>query len=913
MRKFLESVAEDMIKRFGTDLSRVVVVFPNKRASLFLNKYLAKLVGTPIWSPRYITISELFRSHSSLVVGDPLKLICELYDSYLLKTGFDETLDHFFSWGQLLISDFDDIDKNMADADKVFENVHDLHQFDDTEFLTDEQKEILKQFFKNFINNSEESELKQRFLNLWIHLSEIYHDFRQRLEQQGIAYEGMLYRKVAQDDSQVFEYDHYLFVGFNVLQTVERKLFRRLKDAGKAVFYWDYDDYYVSNDHAEAGFFLKQYMLEFPNAITDRTIFQQFKDKKEISYISSTTEDAQARYLPKWFSYNKRIKDDTDTAVVMCDENLLQSVIHCLPDDLEKVNITTGYPLINMPICSLVMNLLSLYHQGVRKKYQLRRLERHPYYSFIAEELLMEDAPVDNMSTLQWIQKIIKQIGSHEILDPLAADSLFKAYTLLNRLYDLMNDGLTIDPITMQRLIQQLFQSTTIPFHGEPAEGVQIMGVLETRNLDFKHVILLSCNEGNMPKNVNDASFIPHSIRKAYGLTTVEHKVAVYSYYFHRLLQRAKDITIMYNNSTEGGQRGEMSRFMLQLMVESGHDINKQALIPSHKIPNRNVESISKDNAILARMEEMRLHRISPTAINHYLKCPLLFYYIDVKEIKEDYPVDDDIDNRIFGNIFHKAAEMMYNRMKDHEGIVSKKAIEEMLKQRVEIGRLTDKAMCEEYFKTQKMPELNGIQIIERAVIIRYLIRLLEIDTRMAPFRIIGNELRVDGIVNATMPDGLLPIKVSGIIDRLDEVTDTTTHQKIIRVVDYKTGKSKFMNDIKEIDGVFDHSDSKIHADYYLQTMLYASLVSNNKKYNPDRLPVSPALLFIQHSAAEDYDPTLCIAKKKITDIRDYLEAFNEGIEHILTDIYTPENVFSPTNNRDNCKNCPYKHLCGIS
>lgn len=910
MKKFLEYVADDIILRFGTNLSKVAVVFPNKRASLFLNQYLAKSAGKPIWSPTYITISELFRQHSTLVVGDPLKLICELYNSYLRQTGFDETLDHFFSWGQLLIADFDDIDKNMVDADKVFENVEDIHHYDNTEYLTDDQKEALKQFFKNFIDVSEESELKQRFINLWMHLADIYHDYNEQLKQQGIAYEGMLYREVASDEHLSFEHEHYLFIGFNVLQKVERQLFHRLKDDGKALFYWDYDEYYLKNEHAEAGHFLRQYLQEFPNTLTDLSIFRHFNDTKKITYISSTTENAQARYLPTWLSTEDRIVDDKDTAVVMCDENLLQSVILCLPDEVKDVNITTGYPLINMPICSLVINLLSLYYQGVIRKYQLRRLRHHPYYSLITDDLIFKDAPVDNCSTIRWIQQVIKDIGTHDISDPLAADSLFSVYTLLTRLYDLMNNGLSIDTTTLQRLIIQLFQSTSIPFHGEPAKGLQIMGVLETRNIDFKHVLLLSCNEGNMPKNINDASFIPHSIRKAYGLTTVEHKVAVYSYYFHRLLQRAEDITILYNNSTEGSQRGEMSRFMLQMMVESKHTIHKKTLVPRHNIQNLSPLIVRKDDNIMQRLEEMRKNRISPTAINHYLKCPLLFYFIDVKEITEDVIIDDKIDNRIFGNIFHKAAELLYNNMKDRDGNISKKIISEIKKNTAVIERVTDKAIRKEYFKTENMPELNGMQLVNRSVIIHYLKRLLDIDERLAPFRIVGNELRVNGVVYAQTVNGSLPVNVSGIIDRLDEVYDPVTKMYKIRVVDYKTGGRVFKNNVKVLEDVFDHSVEDRHSDYYLQTMLYASLVSDDKQYNPQNLPVSPALLFIQHAAAADYDPTLCINKQKITDIKEYHDKFIKGIAELFSEILNPEIEFRPTNNRDFCKKCIYKRMC---
>ena len=243
-KTFLEYVAEDIIGKYGTDLSRIAVVFPNKRAALFLNEHLARLAGQPVWSPAYITISDLFRQHTDLKTADPIKLICDIHKSFTKCTGIDETLDHFYGWGQLLLADFDDIDKNMADADSIFCNLKDIHELDDISYLDNEQKEMLARFFANFSDDID-SELKKRFLSLWSHFGDIYHDYNRRLTEQGIGYEGAIYRKVASEQTLHLKYDKYLFVGFNLLQKVERMLFSRLMKEGKAKFYWDFDEYYM--------------------------------------------------------------------------------------------------------------------------------------------------------------------------------------------------------------------------------------------------------------------------------------------------------------------------------------------------------------------------------------------------------------------------------------------------------------------------------------------------------------------------------------------------------------------------------------------------------------------------------------------------------------------------------------------
>ena len=308
MKSFLESVASELLTRFGTDMSRVAVVFPNKRASLFLNDHLARLAGRPLWSPAYVTISELFRNQSSLQVADPILLVCELHRCFIQCTGTNETLDHFYGWGQLLLSDFDDVDKNMAPAERVFANVRDLHELDDVSYLTPEQRELIRRFFSNF-TDEHNSELKQRFLRLWSHIGDIYHTYNDILSSQGLAYEGAIYRQVATADTLPSDYDTYVFVGFNLLHQVEQMLISRLQDAGRAI---------VIQDTTE-------------------------QPPRQLTYICAPTENIQARYVSQWLT-PERIADGRHTAIVLCNEGLLQAVIHCLPDEVEKVNIPRSWP-----------------------------------------------------------------------------------------------------------------------------------------------------------------------------------------------------------------------------------------------------------------------------------------------------------------------------------------------------------------------------------------------------------------------------------------------------------------------------------------------------------------------------------------------------------------------------------------
>ena len=981
MKAFLKIVAKDMLEKYGTDMSDIAVVFPNKRASLFLNNYLAQLAHKPIWTPTYITISDLFRRHSDLKVADPIKSICDLHKTFVKCTGIDETLDHFYGWGQLLLADFDDVDKNMVDAKQLFANLSDIHELDDVSYLTDYQKEMIRKFFSNF-SDDHNSELKKRFLQLWCHFYDIYTEFNQRMTEQGLAYEGALYRSVVSNESIEFRHKKYLFVGFNMMQVVELNLLNRLKKQGKAAFYWDYDQYYMDGNN-EAGHYIRQYLPYYPNELADypqQEIYNNMTKNKDITYISAPTENIQARYVNSWLKENGRYKMGRNVAIVLSDESLLQSVIHSLPQEVVSINITIGYPLQQTPFYSLIQQLIQLQGIGHPKQGDTYRLHyvlialRHPYTRYISEkytELLakldeqkrfypsreflsldgdegltllfrnLEEATASqdeyNRKLITYLLDVLRTIGTHakELNDPLFHESLYRTYTLLNRLQDLIIAGdLQVDIITLERLIQQLIQTTSIPFHGEPAEGIQVMGVLETRNLDFDHILVLSCNEGKLPKGVNDSSFIPYSLRKAYGLTTVENKVAIFAYYFHSMLQRAHDITLTYNNATEDGQSGEMSRFMLQMMVESQHSIRRKTLVAGQKPLRPAYSDAQKTDEVMAVLDNIKM--ITPTFLNTYQRCQKQFYYKYVKGLLEPDEIDEDeVDNKIFGNIFHRAAELFYYTFAskddiatDDQGkqrlirpiVITADNLDHALKDTSLVYRLVDQAFREELFKVSSSdyhPKYNGLQLINKEVIASYLRQLITIDRRQAPFTIIGMEIVVSTTLGVATARGQKLFRIGGFIDRLDSVAASGNPSALgnlaerIRVIDYKTGRSRTSHP-KDIEEVFSTQPLAIgkHNDYYLQAILYSLIVKNDRRYNPAQEPVSPGLLFIQNAGADDYDPTLKLGKELLTDVAPLEAEFTDHLRSLLADIYDPALPLKPTEDKKRCVFCPYAALC---
>lgn len=957
MESFLKLVAADLYKHTKGNLAHTAVVFPNKRAGLFFNEYLAQESDSPIWSPAYVSISELFRSLSPWEVGDPVKLVCELYKIFRRETQSTETLDDFYFWGEMLISDFDDADKNKVDTDKLFSNLQNLRNImDDYTFIDDEQEEAIRQFFQNF-SIERRTALKERFISLWDVLGNIYKGFRESLASQNIAYEGMMYRHVIEHlDVDKLPYEKYVFVGFNVLNKVEHTLFTQLKDAGKAVFYWDYDEFYMKENRQavthEAGEFIRRNLRDFPSPLSGE-LFKNLSKPKEVHYIASSTENAQARYLPQWIR-NNLTTPEKETAVVLCNEALLQPVLHSLPAEVKHVNITMGFPLSQTPVYSFLIALLELHTHGFNFKsgrytfQSVVTLLKHPYTRQLTgqAELLEKELTRNNRfyplpgelgkdefltrlftplsgnlnlcirlsETLQQVAGIYQANTSGtedtDAFNQLYRESLFKAYTTINRFRTLIEeDELTVQSETFRRLLVKVLSATNIPFHGEPAIGMQVMGVLETRNLDFRHLVLLSVNEGQLPKSGGDSSFIPYNLRKAFGMTTIEHKIAVYAYYFYRLLQRAERITLMYNTSSDGLNRGEWSRFMLQFLIEWPHPITRQFLEAGQSPQGTSPITVEKTPDVMRRMQslfDVRANpkaKFSPSALNYYLDCPLKFYYRYVAGLSAPDEVSAEIDSATFGSIFHYAAEHIYKDLTTHGKVINKEALETLLRNEVKLQDYVDTAFKKLFFNVpqNEKPEYNGIQLINSAVIARYLKQLLQNDLRYAPFTFIASEMEVDEPIDIQTPKGVIKSRIGGIIDRMDSKDGT------LRIVDYKTGGDA--DTPPHVESLF--IPDKKRSNYVFQTFLYAAIMCRKQP----TMKIAPALLYIHRAATETYSPVIQMGeprkpKEAVEDFSKYEKEYRERLQGLLEEIFNPEKSFTQTEIIEKCTYCDFKALC---
>lgn len=955
METFLKQVAHDLYNKTEGNFTKVAIVFPNKRASLFFNEYLAQESDRPIWSPTYVSISELFRQSSDLSIADPIKLVCDLYKVFQKATGSKETLDDFYFWGEMLIADFDDADKNMADTHALFSNLKDLNELmDNYDFLEEGQKEALSQFFHNFSIN-QVTELKQRFISMWNVLGDIYAEYKALLESQSIAYEGMLYRQVIEQlDVEALPYNKYIFVGFNVLNKVEHTLFKKLNEAGKAMFYWDYDTFYLNKTPHEAGEFIRRNLRGFPSELP-ASFFDNLNQPKEVTFIESPTENGQVRYLPQWIRENLT-SQEKETAVVLCNEALLQPVLHALPDNVKHINITMGFPLSQTPAYSFVNALMELHTSGYNPnngRYlfaEVISVLKHPYTRQLSPEAekleqtltrdnrfyplpseLKQDNVLEllftprrnNLDLCSMLSEALKEVAviyqqqaaSHsDAFDQLYRESLFKTYTLVNRFHTLIESKeLNVQAGTFQRLLTRVMSSSSIPFHGEPAIGMQVMGVLETRNLDFRHLIMLSVNEGQLPKAGGDSSFIPYNLRKAFGMTTIDHKIAVYAYYFYRLMQRAEKVTLVYNTATDGINRGELSRFMLQFLIEWGYPVLRKQLEAAQSPQSSAPIIIEKTPDVMERMKSVFDIRsnpkalISPSALNCYLDCPLKFYYKYVALLSAPDEVTADIDSAKFGSIFHYAAEHIYKDLTAHGKLISRENLETLLKDEVRLQTYVDNGFKELFFNLpqNEQPEYNGIQLINSAVIVKYIQQLLRNDLRYAPFTFVGSEQRIFENIEICTSTGDIQSRIGGIIDRIDSKGES------LRIVDYKTGGDA--DTPANVQSLF--IPDKKRSNYVFQTFLYASIVCKKLREKNDSRLVAPALLYIHRAASENYSPVIQMGeprkpKEPVDNFAQYEGDFRENLKTLLEDIFNPDISFTQTEIEDKCAYCDFKALC---
>lgn len=949
MKPFLKAVAEDIYQRFGNNLSRTAVIFPGKRAGLFFNQYLVECAGHPIWAPPYITISELFDKLSPLKVEAPIRQVCLLHEIFNAHTHRSEPLDEFYYWGELMLSDFDDIDKNMVDAESLFVNLADIKAINSRfDYLTDEQKEVLQRFFGNFRNEEQQSQIKARFIELWQVMGAIYKEFRARLYSQSLSYEGMQYRDVIEHfDNSMLTYDHYVIVGFNVLNNVERRLFDNLQASGKAIFYWDYDKYYYENPQHEAGLFVRENIERYGNALTDHNIYDNLSRLPEINYVSASTDNAQARYLHEWLSKHHTEKKEQETAVVLCNEDIAIPVLHALPTDkVRNVNVTMGFKLAQTPVYTLIDTYLKLHTAGYMEEKNMyisenvRLLLTHPYIKQlypdasqwqqelfdtnrlylptetltahpVLGELFMHSA--DNAGLLQSLTVLIERCkallgNNHSQTDAytqLYEEALFRIYQLTSNFRAMIEEGiLNLRTLTLVRLMQRVMKQASIPFHGEPAIGLQIMGVLETRNLDFRHIILLSTNEGKLPKISSEASFIPYNLREAFDMTTLQRQNAVYAYYFYRMIQRAEQVTIVYNDGTDGMNKQEPSRYLMQLQVEFPGVIRTYNMLTEAQ-PTQHTDICIEQTADTRRKLQQHFaydpnrrknYKLSPSAINDYLDCRLRFYLKHVEDLTPPDEMKVEIDVSHFGIIFHKSAELAYDKLTERGDMIHDFELKALCNDEVEIQRIVDEAFRQDFFHTEIGEPLpfNGTQLIVRHAVCGYLKQLLRLDAKRAPFRYIQSEKKVQHVVTINSHGTKLDLLLGGTVDRIDSKGDTT------RIIDYKTGGKQ--KSVKSVEDLF--ARDTIRDGYVFQAFYYAHLLKD------EYATIAPSLLFVRKTSDENFEPNIVVNRIPVTDFSEYSEDFARLLTETIDEIFNSDIPYTAATNLDACKYCKFTSLC---
>ena len=955
METFLNLVAKDLYLKCcdgKSGLADVTVVFPNRRARLFFDDSIAACSTQPIWSPQYTTIEELFRSQSDLRPADRIEMVTMIHKIYADELHSDESLDSFWSWGELMLADFDDVDRNLAPADQLFTLLREQRELSDDSFLTDNQRQALKQFFEEW-NNSKPTRLRDRHVAIWSVLGNIYQKFTKQLSDRGLGYNGMIQRRVIENlDTERLTARKYVFVGFNSLDKAERALFKAIQGTGKAMFYWDYDPAYTEGSlQHEAGRFLRDNMREFPNELP-RTAFDNLP-KARLTIVETSTDNAQARFIPQWLdSLQTEGKAGRETAIVLADESLLQPVLHSIPQDkITNVNITMGYNLTETSLFSLVSALLDMQRLAARNKgrYSIQTLGRvlgNPMTSALCpeaptllEELrrsrrmfpdtqTLKDNPLlsvfftpatDNLQLLQYLLTVLKTLvpvirerADDTLFQPLNQESLYRIYTQINRLYSLMEQGnLKLQTETLCRLIRSILSSTTVPFHGEPAVGMQIMGLIETRNLDFRNVLLLSAQEGTLPKSSQNASFIPYNIRLAFGLTTMLDKSAVSSYNFHHLIQRAENVTMVYNGNADakGIGKGQISRYLLQLIV-SGRDVQR-VVLKSDKADTGSLEpfTIQKTPYVMERLRERGQRGLAPSALNEFMNCKLKYYLDQIAQLSKPDDTDTEIDNALFGTLFHKSAELAYNELAQKDkGNISKEMLTSLISDHKHIEEIIKQAFDKEYFKkgSTDAKDYSGIQSINYDVIKMYLIQILRMDAELyAPFTYIGSEKKDYRYpMTVSTPHGQkYEVILKGAIDRMD------LKDGITRIVDYKTGSRHDYP--SSVDNMFQLARNRNEQAF--QIMFYAYVVSKCLERDGHNPKLAPVLIYSRESSKPTKEDLYYrVGDNCIYDFKTQLsEQYESRLNELISLLYNPEDPFSPTDNKETCRYCDYCQLCG--
>lgn len=949
---FLGQVAQYLYTHYRSRFSDILLVVPNRRTAVFFTEELKQIAQQSIWLPGIKTINEFLQDYSSLNIAEPVSLLSHLYKAYLKISGAKESFDDFYFWGEMMLADFDNIDKYLVEPQAVFTNVKDFKALDNpADYLTKEQVEVIKKFFSEF-DPHKKSALKEEFKKIWEILLPVYKEYNQSLKARDIGYEGMVYREaVAQIKERAvddFGFSRVFFTGFNAITRCEEEVFDSLYSRKVADFFWDYDDFYVGKGHMEAGYFVRRYLKKFPPPFSLKS--QNFLSDKNIRVASVPTDAGQVEYGARQLQAMDT-KNYANTALVLVDEQLLVPVLHYLPEGIDDVNITMGYPLQNSNSGRFVELLIDL-QKRVRINKETKQanfyyksvlpLLRHPFFKLEPPdemEVLINKITTQNLfyvsadelgenplvqlvfksvdSNQQWHQYMVelllhlikKMVANQEESRSLTLDMefLYHLYLKTKQLQDeLERHKLQLQLSTLFSLYRRMINSIRIPFEGEPIKGLQLMGFLETRNLDFENVVVLSVNEGLLPAATVSPSFIPHSLKRGFGLPTREQHDAMYAYYFYRLIQRAKNVTLIYNNGAQGMTTGEKSRFLHQLHYNADVKVAQHSVKQTVDLKVKQEISIKKrgkaKEKLMAFLEQPE-KKLSPSALTAYLTCPLKFYYRSVVNLHPNDEIEENVDARLFGNIFHYAAEKLYEPFLKKNILVDIATLKAMQNDDARLKQIIVEAFREAFYgkQSERKFTVEGKNLLVFGVVEKYLKAMMDMDIKHAPFSLVGLEQTVYSNIRFSSNGESYEVRVGGQIDRLDR-TD-----KGLRVIDYKTGSDKlFFTDLNE---VFSH-DKIPDRKAVFQTFLYCLIRYLNQ---PGDQVIIPGVYQVKNFFS---NLGFAIQGKKEPAFADgnfigIADDVNERLTQLLAEIFNFDQPFDQTNDIKRCEYCPYKIMCG--
>ena len=921
MTPFLRQVARHYNSGAG-DISRLCFVFPNRRALRFFENYLGEEIaaaGTgPAVAPGMYTMNDFVYRATGERPSARIDLLLELFDCYKALNPAAETLDEFIFWGDTLLGDFDDVDKYLVNPEHLFTNVSDLRSLqDDYSYLTDTQREAVQRFVRHFLTPGT---VKERFLGIWRILLPLYRSFREALSAKGMSYEGMVYRELAERLQAGSAADlmqerfpwsgRFVFVGLNALNECEKTLLRRMHRAGLCEFCWDFRSEFIKDPANKSSLFLRDFTLEFPSS------FQPDPEglpQTEFNVLSVPGGISQAKQLPVILS-RCTPAPGIDTAVVLPDEQLLLPVLNSIPGHVGKLNVTMGYPIAGSQMWALLGDLASLqlhlrardggwmfYHnpvwavasnslvrsvlspeaagilENVRKSrsYYIREQEfsSDPLLAVLFRPVARTPEPsaAQAAELCAWLQDVLVTLA------PLLKDvpdmqlELDFAKVCHETLAGLGRKPLNITAQSFFRLLSQTLSSATVPFQGEPLEGLQIMGPLELRALDFDNLIILSANEGMFPRRSVSSSFIPPELRKGFGLPTYEYQDAVWAYYFYRAVQRASRVWMVYDSRTDGLKGGEPSRYLAQLQMHFGVRFNRfEAITPLGR--GSDPDSVPKTQEQLERIDFL-----SASTIRAYLTCPARFFYSKVEGLKAEKEVSESLDSGMLGNVLHRTMQDLYPA----GTVADAPLVSALRKDKARIRSVVEGHICKEL----NTFEVSGRNIIFADVICSYVDAILEADLARAgqsgAIRIIGTELPGDMTIGG--------FRFIGYIDRLDSPSPGT-----IRVVDYKTGR------VNPEDLYFDPKTAEV-PQIGLQLYIYKLLAQSRAAAGCDISGAiyQPAVLMGGGGVMEHpLDPEFC-------------GRMETEVSRVLTEISDLSLPWTRTPDTGKCKYCDFRAICG--